>query len=506
MDFLSHISLGFSSALQPINLLLALIGTMLGTAIGVLPGISPSLAIALLLPVTFQLTDPVGAFILFGGIFYGAMYGGSTTSILVNTPGEPASVVTALDGHQMARKGRAGAALATAALGSFVAGTLATIALMVLAEPLVDVALQFGPSEYFALMLLSLSAVTTIGGGNPMKAAMATAIGLAIGTIGIDYTTGTLRFVYGSPSLFDGIDVVIAAIGLFAVSEVIFGLGNLRKQTRPRLSATGSLRMTREELSRSTGPWLRGSVIGFLVGILPGAGATISSFMSYGLERKISKRSAEFGHGAIEGVAGPEAANNAAAGGALVPLLTLGIPGSAVSAVMLAALHGYGISTGPLLLQNEPILVWTLIASLYIGNFMLLVLNLPLVGLWVKLLKVPEALLYPLILAFSTLGVYALNRNPFDLLTMFAIGILGFVLRLFRFPLAPLILGLVLGPMLETELRRALIGSRGDWSILVNRPIAAAILVLTVVVIVLPLIVSAIRRRRSATHAAVTSQ
>jgi putative tricarboxylic transport membrane protein len=369
---------------------------------------------------------------------------------------------------------------------------------MVLAEPLVSVALQFGPSEYFALMLLSLSAVTTIGGGNPLKAAFSTGLGLAIGTVGIDYTTGTLRFTYGMPSLFDGIDVIIAAIGLFAISEVIFGLANLHKQGATKLSETGSLMMTREDVGRSIGPWLRGSVLGFLIGILPGAGATISSFMSYGLERRITKRPQEFGNGAIEGVAGPESANNAAAGGALVPLLTLGIPGSAVAAVMLAALQGYGINTGPLLLQNQPELVWALIASLYIGNLMLLVLNLPLVGMWVKLLKIPEALLYPLILAFSTLGVYSLNRNPFDLLIMFAIGIVGFLLRLFRFPLAPLILGLVLGPMLETELRRALIGSRGDWMVLVDRPIASVILMLAFAVTVIP-VLSALRRRASET-------
>jgi putative tricarboxylic transport membrane protein len=481
---------GFAIALQPGYLLLALAGAVLGTAIGVLPGIGPSLAISLLLPITFQLADPVGAFILFGGIFYGAMYGGSTTTILINTPGESSSVVTALDGYKMARNGRAGAALATSAIGSFVAGTIATFLLMILAQPLVDFALRFGPSEYFALMILSLCTVTAIGGGSPLKAAFSTMLGLAMGMVGIEVTSGQLRFTFGAPSLFDGIDVVVAAIGLFAVSEVLFGLGNLRRSTAPRLIEAGSLMMTREEWRRSTMPWLRGSGLGFLVGVLPGAGATIATFISYAVERKVSRHPEKFGKGAIEGVAGPEAANNASAGGALVPLLTLGIPGSATAAVMLSAFQGYGINTGPLLLQNHPELVWGLIASLYIGNLMLLVLNLPLVGLWVKLLKVPEALLYPIILAFSTLGVYSINRNVFDLYMLFGIGVLGFLMRRYGYPLAPVILGLVLGPMLETEFRRALLSSRGDWSVFVGSPISATILAAAAMIVLLPLFLS----------------
>ena len=503
MDSFTGILSGFAIALQPGNLLLALLGAALGTAIGVLPGIGPSLAISLLLPITFKLVDPVGAFILFGGIFYGAMYGGSTTSILLNTPGESASVVTAIDGYKMARKGRAGAALATSAIGSFVAGTIATFWMMLLAEPLVEFALKFGPSEYFALMLLSLCTVTAIGGGAPLKAAFSTLLGLTMGLVGIENTSGQLRFTFGMPALMDGIGVVVTAIGLFAVSEVLFGLGNVRKQTAPRLLKSGSLWMTREEWRRSLWPWLRGSVIGFIVGVLPGAGATIASFMSYGVERKVSKHPEEFGHGAIEGVAGPEAANNASAGGALVPLLTLGIPGSATAAVMLVALQGYGINTGPLLLQKHPELVWGLIASLYIGNLMLLVLNLPLVGLWVKLLKIPEALLYPMILALSALGVYSLNREVADLYIMFGIGILGFVLRRYGYPLAPIILGLVLGPMLETELRRALLGSRGDWLVLVERPMAAFILALALLIVISPLIARLWRRLRSSVQVGV---
>lgn len=496
MDSFSGILTGFAVALQPSNLLLALAGTALGTAIGVLPGIGPALAISLLLPFTYKLVDPVGAFILFGGIYYGTMYGGSTTAILINTPGESAAVVTALDGYRMARKGRAGAALATAAIGSFVAGTIATFMLMILALPLVDFALKFGPSEYFALIVLSLCTVTAIGGGHPFKAAFSTLLGLAMGAIGIENTSGQLRFTFGETALIDGIGVVVAAIGLFAVSEVLFGLGNLRKQSVSRLMETGSVWMTREEWRRSVWPWLRGSVVGFLVGALPGAGATIASFMSYAIEKKTSGHSDEFGKGAIEGVAGPEAANNASAGGALVPLLTLGIPGSATAAVMLAALQGYGINTGPLLLQKNPDLVWGLIASLYIGNLVLLVLNLPLVGLWVKLLKIPEALLYPMILAFSTLGVYSLSRSMFDLYLMFGIGVLGFLLRRYRYPLAPIVLGLVLGPMLETEFRRALIGSRGDWWVFVNRPMAATILALALLMVLSPVIGRAWRRWR----------
>jgi putative tricarboxylic transport membrane protein len=486
MESFAGIVSGFALVLQPSYLLLALLGAALGTAIGVLPGIGPALTISLLMPITYKLVDPVGAFILFGGIYYGAMYGGSTTSILINTPGESASVVTTLDGYKMARKGRAGAALATSAIGSFVAGTVATFLLMILAPPLVDFALKFGPSEYFALMVLSLCTVTAIGGGEPSKAAFSTMLGLAMGMVGIENTSGQLRFAFGIPALFDGIGVVVAAIGLFAISEVLFGLGNLRERAVPRMMETGSLWMTRDEWLRSIGPWLRGSAVGFLVGALPGAGATIATFMSYGVEKKVARHPEQFGKGAIEGVAGPEAANNASAGGALVPLLTLGIPGSATAAVMLAALQGYGINTGPLLLQKHPELVWGLIASLYIGNVMLLVLNLPLVGLWVKLLKIPEALLYPMILAFSILGVYSLSRNVFDLYMMFGIGILGFMLRRYGYPLAPIVLGLVLGPMLETEFRRALVGSRGDWLVLVNRPLAAVILALAVLMVLTP--------------------
>jgi putative tricarboxylic transport membrane protein len=502
MDSFSGILLGFSVALQPEYLLFAFIGAVIGTAIGVLPGIGPSLAISLLLPITFKMGDPVGAFVMFGGIYYGSMYGGSTTTILINTPGEAASVVTALDGYQMARKGRAGAALATSAIGSFVAGTVATFLLMVSAQVLVRLALRFGAEDYFALMILSLCTVSAIGGGNPLKAAFCTLLGLAIGMVGIEGSSGQLRFTFGITSLFDGIDIVVAAIGLFAISEVLFGLGNLRNRKEPRLMQMGSLWMTGEEWRRSVGPWLRGSFMGFLVGVLPGAGPSIAAFMSYATERKLARHPEQFGQGAIEGVAGPESANNSACGGALVPLLTLGIPGTATAAVMLAAFQGYGINTGPLLLQNRPDLVWGLIASLYIGNVMLVVLNLPLVGLWVKLLKVPEAVLYPMILAFSTIGVYSLSRDVFDLYLVLGIGILGFLLRRFKYPLAPVILGIVLGPLLETQFRRALDTSRGDWLVFVESPLALGILLFALVMVAAPQLFRLLRSKTSASAGA----
>jgi putative tricarboxylic transport membrane protein len=492
---------GFAVALQPYYLLMGFVGTVLGTAIGVLPGMGASLAISLLLPFTFKLVDPIGAFILFGGIFYGAQYGGSTTSILINTPGESSSVVTAIDGYQMARKGRGGAALACAALGSFFAGTVATFLLMVMAQPLVDMALKFGPSEYFAVMVLSLCSVAAFNSGDPMKAAFCTLLGLAMSTIGMDTTSGQLRFAYGVSSLFDGIDIVIAAIGLFAISEVILSLGHLRKRPQGRVMQAGKLLMTAEEWRRSIGPWTRGTVIGFIIGVLPGVGSTIASFMVYGLEKKLSRHPEEFGKGAIEGVAAPEASNNASAGGSLVPVLTLGIPASATAAIMLSALQGYGIATGPLLLERHPELVWGLIASLYIANVLLLVLNLPLIGLWVQLLKIRESILFPLIIAFSTLGAYSLSRNVFDVYLMFGIGILGAVLRRYNFPLAPIVLGLVLGKMLETEFRRALIGSRGDWTVLFDRPLAAIILITAAAIVFIPLLTGYIGRRRRARNA-----
>ena len=492
---------GFATLFTPQYIMMSLIGVLLGTLIGVLPGLGPAATISLLLPITFAAGDPTGAFVIFGGVFYGAMYGGSITSILINTPGETASVITTLDGYQMTKKGRAGVALATSAIGSFIAGTFATLTLMVIAKPLVDVALTFGPAEYFALMLMSLAIVVTLG-GQPAKALFSLSLGLALGTIGVDFQTGAPRLTFGEPHLLDGIEVVAAAIGLFAISEVLFGFGQLRKnREEPAIAAPmGSLRMTKSDWSASAGPWARGSVLGFIAGVLPGVGATIASFLSYGVEKLVSKEPETFGRGNIRGVAGPEAANNAAMGGHLVPLLILGIPGSATTAVLLAAFQGYGIRTGPLLFEENSALVWTLIASLYVGNVMLLVLNLPLVGLWVRLLRaVPTELLFTGVAVISAVGVYSISNNIFNVFVMLAFGFVGFIFRRTGIPLAPLILGLVLGPLIEVQFRQALIISGGDWGILIASPLAKGLLAATFVLAALPLVVRELRKRRART-------
>jgi putative tricarboxylic transport membrane protein len=486
MDVFGSLIGGFATALTAQNLAYAAVGVVLGTAIGVLPGIGPALTISLLLPITFGL-DPVPAFIMFGGIYYGAMYGGSTTSILVNTPGESASVVTAIDGYQMAKKGRAGAALATSAIGSFVAGTLATIGLMFLAAALVQFAVKLGPPEYFAIMLVALSAVTSLSGTSAPKALFATLLGLALGLVGTDNQTGQLRLTFGVNELENGIDVVLGAIGLFAVGEVFAYAATLRsQQAEERQTMRGSAWMTGEEFRRSVPAWLRGSGIGFFIGALPGAGATIASFLSYALERRVSKHRAEFGKGAIEGVAGPEAANNASAGGALVPLLGLGIPGSGTTAVMLAAFQIYGLQPGPLLFTSRPDLVWGLIASLYVANVALLVLNLPLVGIWVRLLDIPKPLLHTGILVVSAVGVYSLNRSAFDLAVVFALGCVGYLMRRYDYPLAPVILGIVLGPLIDNNFRRAMIMTDGNVLTLLTRPLTLAILVIAIAFFILP--------------------
>jgi len=495
VDIFGSLLGGFATALSPVNLLYAGIGVLLGTAIGVLPGIGPALTISLLLPVTFSL-DPVAAFIMFGGIYYGAMYGGSTTSILVNAPGESASVITTLDGYQMAKNGRAGAALATAAIGSFVAGTLATLGLMVFATILVQQAVKLGPPEYFAIMIVALSAVTSLSGTSAPKAVFATLIGLALGLVGLDNQTGQLRLTYGIDALEEGIDVVLGAIGLFAISEVFWYAATLRSQAEVRETIKGPVWMTRDEFRRSVPSWLRGSGIGFFIGALPGAGATVASFITYAVEKRVSKHRAEFGKGAIEGVAGPEAANNAAAGGHLVPLLGLGIPGSGTTAVMLAAFQIYGLQPGPLLFATRPDLVWGLIASLYIANVMLLVLNLPLVGIWVKLLDIPKPLLFAGITVISAVGVYSLNRNAFDLVVVFALGVMGFLMKRYEFPLAPVILGIVLGPLIDNNLRRAMIMTDGSIVTLLTRPGTMAILAVAVVFLVLPFAIRLYGRAR----------
>jgi putative tricarboxylic transport membrane protein len=475
---------GFIVALQPINLMWGLAGVTLGTAVGVLPGIGPALTVALLLPVTYGL-DPTAALIMFAGIYYGAMYGGSTTSILLNTPGESATIVTAIDGHQMARNGRAGAALATAAIGSFVAGTLATLALTLTAPLMVRVALAFGSAEYFALMVLAFVTVTTVLGGKGARLAgwVSLTLGLALGSVGIDGLSGQARFTFGIPYLLDGIDPVIVAIGLFAVGETLWVVSRGPDEEHV-LPVRGSLWMTREEWRRSWKPWLRGTAIGFPMGALPAGGAELPTLMSYAIEKRLSAKPEEFGHGAIEAVAGPEAANNASAAGTLVPLLTLGLPTSATAAVLLAAFQQFGLQPGPLLFAHEPKLVWGVIASLYVGNVMLLVLNLPLVGLWVKLLSIPRPWLYGGILVVASLGAFSVHRAAGDLWLVALIGLIGFLLRRIDAPIAPVMIGLILGPAAEQHLRRALAISEGDWSVFFTRPLSATLLAASVALLV----------------------
>jgi putative tricarboxylic transport membrane protein len=465
---------GFAVALEPVNLLWALAGVSLGTAVGVLPGIGPALTVALLLPVTYGL-DPTAALIMFAGIYYGAMYGGSTTSILLNTPGESATIVTAIDGHQMARHGRAGAALATAAVGSFVAGTLSTLALSVTAPVMVRVALAFGSAEYFALMVFAFVTVTTVLGGSHLAGWLSLLLGLTLGFVGIDALSGQARFTFGVPYLLDGIDPVIVAIGLFAIGETLW-IASRGPDAEQILPVTGSLWMSADEWARSWKPWLRGTAIGFPLGALPAGGAELPTLLSYAVEKRLARRPEEFGHGAIEGVAGPEAANNASAAGTLVPLLTLGLPTSATAAVLLAAFQQFGLQPGPLLFEHEPALVWGVIASLYVGNLMLLVLNLPLVGVWVKLLSIPRPWLYGGILVVASLGAYSVHRAAGDLVLVAMIGLVGFGLRAANAPIAPVMIGLILGPAAEQHLRRALSISQGDGTVFFTRPLSAVLL------------------------------
>lgn len=486
MDTLHALARGFAGALTLPHLLWALIGVTLGTAVGVLPGLGPALTVALLLPVTFTL-DPLSAFIMFAGIYYGAMYGGSTTSILLSTPGETASMVTAIDGHMMARQGRASAALATAAVGSFVAGTLATIALTFSAPLLASVALGFGPAEYFALTLVAFTTVTAVLGTSLVRGLMSLFLGLALGLVGIDPLTGTARFSLGLPQLLDGIDVMILVIGLFAVGETLFqawqhGRGNLHVVTVHDFSG-----MTKEDWQRSWRPWLRGTAIGFPLGVLPCGGAEIPTFLSYFVEKRLSKHPEEFGRGAIEGVAGPEAANNAAAAGVLVPLLTLGLPSSATAAVLLTAFQQYGLQPGPLLFAARPDLVWTLIASLYLGNVMLLVLNLPLARMWARIMLVPRSLLFAGILVLASLGAYSLNRSVLDLALLYAVGVVGCAMRVHDIPLGPAVLGLILGPMAEQHYRRAVAIAEGNHLVFLTRPVAATLVVVAAMLVLLPL-------------------
>jgi putative tricarboxylic transport membrane protein len=495
MNTLGHLMNGFGIALQPMNLLWAFVGVTVGTAIGVLPGLGPALTIALLLPLTYKV-DPTAALILFAGIYYGAMYGGSTTSILLNTPGESATIVTSLEGNKMAKKGRAGAALATAAIGSFVAGTIGTIGITFLAEPVVNMALAFGPADYFCLMVLCFVTVSAVLGNSAVRGLTALAVGIFLGMIGIDNQTGQARFTFGLAELYDGINVIVVAVGLFAVGETLYlAFQKSAKKVEEVLEVKDSLMMSKEDWKRSWKPWLRGSAFGFPIGAMPAGGAEIPTFLSYYTEKKLSKHPEEFGHGAIEGVAGPEAANNASAAGVLVPMLALGLPTSATAAIMLSAFQSYNINPGPQLFATKPELVWGLIASLYIGNVMLLVLNLPLVGLWVKILKIPMPLLYGGILVFATIGTYGISRSVVDLLLLYAMGVMGFFMRRYDFPTAPVIIGMILGPMAEQNFRQAMTISQGDMSVFLTRPISASLLALAVLALVGPKLWGMMRKR-----------
>jgi putative tricarboxylic transport membrane protein len=489
-DALLH---GLTVATQPINLLYALIGVLLGTAVGVLPGIGPALTVALLLPITFKL-DPGGSLIMFAGIYYGGMYGGSTTSILINTPGESASMVTALEGNKMAKAGRGGPALATSAIGSFVAGTIATLGIVFLAPWLVNVAVNFGPEDYFALMCVAFITVSATFGDSPVRGLTSLFIGLALGLMGIDTLTGQARLAFGVPELLDGVSVTTLAVGLFAVGEALYVASRRRGADDKLEPVRGSLWMTKEDWKRSFWPWIRGTIFGFPIGALPAGGAEIPTFLSYSAERKLTKHPEEFGHGAIEGVAGPEAANNASAAGTLVPLLTLGLPTSATAAMMLAGFQQYGLNPGPLLFAERPDLVWGLIASLFIANGMLLVLNLPLVGVWVRLLAIPQPWLYAGILVFATMGTIAAKPSAVELTMLVTFGVMGFIMRRFDFPVAPVVVGLILGPVAEAQLRRALQISLGDPLVLVQSPMAATLLGIALLALIAPFVLKGMSR------------
>jgi putative tricarboxylic transport membrane protein len=485
LETFQNLGLGFSVALAPGVLWYGFIGCLVGTLVGVLPGVGPLAGISLLLPATYGL-DATRALVMLAGIYYGAMYGGSTTSILMRIPGEAASVMTCIDGYAMARKGRAGPALTIAAVGSYVAGTVSVVALMVLAPPLAAFALRFGPPEYFSLLLLGLLVLAYMNTGSMLKGLAMAALGLLLGMIGIDQMSGYFRFAYGVTELADGIGVVPVAVGLFGLAEILLTAGqeNPPAVIRPRLR---DLLPSRQEWREAHMPIWRGTGIGFLIGIIPGSAHVISTFVSYAIERKIAKRPEEFGRGAVAGVAGPESANNAATSGAFVPMLALGVPGVPVAALLLAAMMVHGVTPGPLLIQQDPRLFWGFIASMYVGNVILLILNLPLVGLFVNLLRVPYPVLYPIVLVCSILGVYAVNSSVVDVWIMLAMGVLGYVLRKLDFETAPIVLGLVLAPMMELSLRQSLAMSAGNYTIFVTRPISLVLLAIGLVLVVLAL-------------------
>jgi putative tricarboxylic transport membrane protein len=499
MEVLGDLAGGFETVLEPQNILYAAIGVLLGTFVGVLPGIGPALTIALLLPITFNFEDPAGAFIMFAGIYAGGMYGGSTTAILLNTPGESGSVATALEGFEMARRGRAGPALATAAIGSFVAGTVGILLLTFLAQPVADLAVQMQPPDYFAVTVLAFAAVTALVGRSLIRGMTSLFLGLFIGLIGIDQVSGQSRLTFGVDQLNGGVDVVLVAVGLFAVGEALYVAARLRRAPADEIvPVRGARWLSREDARRSWRPWLRGAGIGFPFGAMPTGGAEIPTFLSYATEKRLARGRAreEFGEGAIEGVAGPEAANNAAFAGVLVPLLTIGIPTSATAAILIAAFQIFNLQPGPQLFAREPDLVWALIASLYVANVMLLALNLPLVRLWVQVLKIPRPALTSAILVFATLGVYSISGSVTEVLIMYVIGAVGFFMRRFDFPIAPVILGVILGPLMEAQFRRTLLVSDGDFGAFLERPFAVVVLLLALGALVVPTTVGAVRRVR----------
>ena len=494
MSTLQFLADGFSIAFQWQNLLFAFVGVIIGTAVGVLPGIGPMSGVALLIPVTATITSGMpteaaaaSSIILLAGVYYGAMYGGSTTSILLNTPGESSSVVTTLDGYQMAKQGRAGAALAISAIGSFVAGIISLIGLVLLAEPLSNVAIKFGPAEYFSLMLLGLAAVSGLAGKSMTKALLMTVLGLMLGTIGIDAVSGIARFTYNQPVLFSGLEFLTIAVGLFALGEV-FKTVLERDHEDGAIAKINRILPTKQDMKDSAVPIVRGSLLGFFIGVLPGAGATLASFFSYMTEKKFSKDPDSFGKGNIAGVAGPESANNAASGGAMIPLLTLGIPGSGTTAILMGALIMYNIQPGPLLFDEHPDIAWGLIASMFIGNLMLLVLNMPLVRVFAKVIQTPKKYLLPIIVAISFFGVYAVQYTTFDLYLLLGCGVLGYLLSKNDFPVAPLVLALVLGPMIENNMRRALTISNGEFSIFFTKPLSLVFIIVAAAWLIIPML------------------
>ena len=495
MELLNYLGIGFSVALQPVNLFYCFVGVFIGTLVGVLPGIGPVGAMSLLLPTTFKAT-PEAAIIMLAGIYYGAMYGGSTTSILVNIPGEAASVVTCLDGYQMARQGRAGPALGIAAFGSFIAGTLSILGLMFLAPPLSQLALRFGPPEYFTLMVLGLTILIYLAHGSMPKALIMAAFGLVLGLIGLDSINAHPRFTFGKMELIDGVGLVPVVMGLFGISEVLLNIEQVVQRDILKAGVKGLL-PTAKDWKDSTRPIARGSLLGFFLGILPGGGAVISSFISYAVEKRVSKHPERFGKGAIEGVAGPESANNAATGGAFIPLMTLGIPPNVIMAMLLGALMIHGVTPGPLMMKQNPNVFWGVIVSMYIGNIMLLILNLPLITIWVQVLKVPYKILFPLILLFCLIGVYTVMNSVFDIYIMLFFGVMGYLMKKFGYEGAPLVLAFVLGPLMENNLRKSLIISQGDFSIFFVRPLAAASLIIALLLLISPLIPGLGKKRKA---------